>query len=483
MLGETPAVGSPKPTPAPAPAAKSNKSALLARIMAAQERAKQAQMKQEQPSEKLMMKALDGFTDDKPKPVMQMQQQPAAEIVQTTSVSAPVPAPAPSLEMFEMNMQQKPMAPPPAPVPEPVMAPMQVVAPAPPVVDNVSLDIFEAPASASTAPPAEAPGADLLGNFGGIVPPEPVVPKEVAPPAAQAETAALEEVYGCDLDGLALSPEEKQKMIEEQRIIMEQIAKESSNEKTSMAAIKADAFAARMTGNGPVMSSNVDGFTANEVEEQRKILEQIEKEKASTAVSNQGLSQMEQDRKLAESLQMSTQESRQMEEDRKLAERLQAEDYSNGDVSEYPGNRRAAVAGAAAATAAAASAGEKSWWDTMNDAMVAVGLTDPEAEEGTRSAEINAGGPPGSMSYSQRMMHNEGGEQEGLLGGGGGGGGGRVAQSKPLFSCVVDSISSTANMITGADQEEVHGVDTTSFLTTPGENNASGSYYAVPEHD
>lgn len=47
----------------------------------------------------------------------------------------------------------------------------------------------------------------------------------------------------------------------------------------------------------------------------------------------------------------------------------------------------------------------------------------------------------------------------------------RVAEQKPLFSCVADSIVSTANqyLIGGGEDEEgnVHGVDASSLLAMP----------------
>jgi len=373
----------------------------------------------------------------------------------------------------------------------------------------------------------------------------------VAPPPMQQETNVDDDVCDYDLDGNQLSPAEKARMIEEQRAIMEQIAKEASNEKTSMAAIKADAFASRMTGNGPV-AAGVDGFSASDVEEQRRIMEQIEaaKKKSQEAAPSTSTSSVDigggkrvalhGSEKTQEAIDkgtaalvlclncnnwmqvaetatlmfcpicsvvspvvpqdqiMTKEEILQMEEDRKLAEALQAEDYgAAGDdgASEYPANRnrqRAAAAGAAAA--AASGSAEKSWWDSISDTLDSYVNGEPAIDESKRSAEIGENRNRGT--YAPTRLHSvttgeEGDERVGLMGGGGGGGGdypaARVAQGKPLFSCVVDSISNTANMMMGEQEEEVHGVDTTSFLTTPdvgrNRNESGGKYYAVPEHD
>ena len=68
---------------------------------------------------------------------------------------------------------------------------------------------------------------------------------------------------------------------------------------------------------------------------------------------------------------------------------------------------------------------------------------------------------------------------------------GRVAEQKPMFLCVVDSISSTANAITEAmssytnvdNDDTVHGGDSPLFLSVTnaerGEGDGSGSYRPV----
>merc|ERR1739844_260395 len=105
--------------------------------------------------------------------------------------------------------------------------------------------------------------------------------------------------------------------------------------------------------------------------------------------------------------------------------------------------------------------------------MGALGVGETDTKQG---AEVSVSRPPGSVSSSQGVLHNvttgdEGTERVGLLDSEDHGPpAARVAESKPLFSCVVDSISNTASAIsTGimGEEEEVHGVDTTSFLSVP----------------
>jgi hypothetical protein len=507
--------------------------------MAAQERAKQAQMKQAQqapPSTQAetqkMMEALNGIADKNTKPSPMAA--PAPLYIQKAAQPPP-----PSFDIFEKQM----------------LAAAPTMAPPPPAFDSIAPQIFTAP----PVPVMTSSDTDLLGHFAGV---KPMAPPVSAPSFDQVMQQNLMisppsvETTDFDLDehGMKLSPAEKQKMIEEQRFIMEHIEREARNQKASQAAIKADAFASRMTGtpgaNSRVSSTateattNVDGFSAGEIEEQRKILEQIEKEakgiqgEGSKAVNieiggGQNV-QLHGQEKTQEAIKkgtaqlvlclncnnwmqvvesatlmfcpicsvvtpvvrqdqiMTKAEIMQMEEDRKLAETLQAEENSEASVSNYPGNRRAATSRSSAVT----STNDKSWWDTISDALVGVGVSaeEPSAAGATAGQTYRA---PGDMSSSQRMLHSavtgdEGGEEHiGLLGSEGGGGGrpsARVAQSQPLFSCVVDGISSSANAasnyIMGEEDDEVNGIDTTSFLSVPNvgrdKNEGSGNYFALP---
>lgn len=350
-------------------------------------------------------------------------------------------------------------------------------------------------------------------------------------------------------------------MMEEQRAIMEQIQKQAVENKASEAAVRANAFETRMTGNQPVsaptrttesssLSTAVDFTTVDpaEIEEQRRILEEIQKtaKKAKGSVAGDyqspavassrsestaqrtvdlgdgkrvalhgqdktkeaikdGTSVLVQCANCENWMQVTgaaslmfcpicnvvspvltqdavqSSEAAQMEEDRKLAEQLQNEE--NESASEYPANRRRAAASAAPQ--------ESSWWDSM---MVSIGVSNaPEDSDEKRSAEINVNRPPGSrgMSASQRALHSDDYETEGLLGSGGSDPrAARVAESKPLFSCVVDSVSHAAtaaaagvtSMTYGDDDEEVHGIDTTSFLAVPNvgdDRGPSGNYSAI----
>lgn len=536
----------PTPLPPPAPvvvepkkpepaAVKPNKSALLARIMAAQERAKQAQMKQattsfppiqqqsttvlpspeqmnnmtinvEQEKDK-MMKALNGIVDDaknininttttttmgkdlKPPPLPPPPQFTAIAPPAATMAMAPPPpqfaappitAPPPSFEIFEqLHMKEEksvPLPPPP-----------------PPAFDTIENDILNMQgAQAPSAPPTEE---SLIASFDGVTPMAP-------PPSYPAEQEVDTDAYDFDIDGNALSPEEKYKMMEEQRAIMEQIQKQASENKASEAAIRADAFESRMMGNptmsAPAPTSEITGVTTAvditnvdpaEVEEQRRIYEEIQKQVRKTQGNTIGDYESP-DVAPEQNAFLTTEEARQMEEDRKLAERLQNEENATGTASDFPGRRSRA----AASSTTTAAPGEESWWDSL---MVGMGMTE-DPEEGKRSAEINISRPPGSLTPSQRALHGattgDDYEREGLLGSGSGSRSpraARVAESKPMFSCVVDSVSNVATAAAagvssyayGEDDEEVHGIDTTSFLAIPkvgDDRGSSGTYSAIP---
>jgi Zn finger protein HypA/HybF involved in hydrogenase expression len=341
-----------------------------------------------------------------------------------------------------------------------------------------------------------------------------------------------------------MTQEEKQKMIEEQRAIMEQIQREAMNNKASVAAIKADAFASRMTGNPQGQTGGVDGFSASEVEEQRRIYEQIQKEAKGMNAnsSSEGATTVDigggqhvnihGQEKTQESIRegtavlveclncnnwmqvaenatlmfcpicsvvspvvkgdhdMQVAHLTQMEEDRKLAEQLQKEESEA--YRQSSSNRRSA-------TSRAAPVVEGSWWDSlskgMNNAMVAMGVV---ADEENDPAHMSVSRPPGAVSPGQRSLHaattgEEGSEREGLLQAEGGNYDyrrreARVAQSQPLFSCIVDSVANTASAVSSAvygdDDDEVHGVDSSPLFAVPKtgrDRNAGGSYHALPD--
>lgn len=537
--------------------AKPKENALLARIMAAQERAKQAQMKQAvqqmsqpaatsmQSEKEKMLQALNGMSLNEMKKVKETTVEPPVQ------KSAPVPPP--SFEIFEKQIKEQ----------EIKKAASVATKPPPPSFDSISMDMMMQPETAAapfaSAPPAEEhlgstvapPSFDLLGGFTPMAPPPVTTSNEVPPPpppafeeAMQFNVPPLEDAVDFDLEGSGMTQEEKQKMIEEQRAIMEQIQREAMNNKASVAAIKADAFASRMTGNPQGQTGGVDGFSASEVEEQRRIYEQIQKEAKGMNAnsSSEGATTVDigggqhvnihGQEKTQESIREGTallveclncnnwmqvaenatlmfcpicsvvspvvkgdhdmQVARltQMEEDRKLAEQLQKEESEA--YRQSSSNRRST-------TSRSAPVVENTWWDSlskgMNNAMVAMGVV---ADEENDPAHMSVSRPPGAVSPGQRSLHTattgeEGSEREGLLQAEGGNYDhrrreARVAQPQPLFSCIVDSVANTASAVSSAvygdDDDEVHGVDASPLFAVPKtgrDRNAGGSYHALPD--
>ena len=551
--------------------------------MAAQERAKNAQLKQASSAapaaptsvefeKEKMMRALNGITSEtvqkkaEPLPVihtnkfapppapMAFSAPPMAQAMAPPAAKAPQPPP-PSFDIFEKQMSQMNIQPPAAPAISAPSAPFATapvaMAPPPPAFDAIAPQIFQQQPVAPPPSTFSASDVDLLGgNFGGVMP---VAPPSVSAPSFDQvmQQNLVGDPYGqspeeidfeLDENGMKLSPEEKQRMVEEQRAIMEQIARQKRENKASEAAIKADAFANRMTGASgggqviplPPPAMGVDGFSASEVEEQRKILEQLEAVKrgsggtsqsrnvtnttSSSASVNTGTgfsaSDIEEQRRILEQIEaangggqsaapvstefMTREEVMQMEEDRKMAEMLQAQENAaaaeDGDTaSGY------ATAGRSAASTLGSSDDKSSWWGTLNDALVSVGMVSPEEKD---PSEMSVSRPPGS---GPRMLHSavtgeERREQVGLLddygyGGGDGRPAARMAQpTTNLFSCVVDSVSNTAatagSYLVGDEDsdEEVHGVDSTSFLSVPNvgrdkSNGGGGNYFAIPPNE
>merc|ERR1712012_1349777 len=123
----------------------------------------------------------------------------------------------------------------------------------------------------------------------------------------------------------------------------------------------------------------------------------------------------------------------------------------------------------------------KSWWDSISETF----LPSSGSEQSEKNyAAVSVSHPPGyslqevktglgmtaeetadSSNYErERFLGHSNRSTENF----------RVAERKPLFSCVVDGISNTANVLgttlgSSADEDNnnVHGIDTTSLLAVP----------------
>jgi len=351
--------------PAPAPAAtqsgqvKGGKNALLARITAAKEKAKEA--KSSMPAPPAINTVAPNRRTDVLGPPLPVQEAPP-QAYNTGLLSAP---------------------------------PAQDIAPPPTfdAVENTVMSQIQPPdyfAAAPLPPPAASAPAveDLLGNLQTPLPPP---MQEVSP----------EEEMIMGMEGL--SQEERRTLLDEQQKIMEQIEREKNANKTAIAAAQADNFDMRSTSNAV---SAIGSHSANLVAQNSAV--------------------------------MSNEEATQMEADRKMAETLQNQEYQQGDEAEAERAPRQVRQTPPAA--------EESWWDTVTGMFT---TSEAPGAQQSRSSDERV-----SLTGASRRP-------DGVRSAA------RVAESKPLFSCVVDSVNTTVGALTGARPDvegNVHGVDSSSLL-------------------
>jgi hypothetical protein len=337
----------------------------------------------------------------------------------------------------------------------------------------------------------------------------------VPPPAAPPSIGIDEDILA------ALDPAERDALLEEQRKIMEQIEKERSNNDASSATARAMAFDQRSSSAVAKVAGDYDRPNAGRsvapaararttqrsaagptvdlgAGEQVPLHGQERTQQAikdGTAVIVQCIHcsnwmQVTKDATLmlcptcqvvspvdstgaASSADMEA--AAQLAADAQLAEELQKEEYkkAEGGSSERP---RTATAQRKQKIERGQQV-EQSWYDWFTGSTASTTPTKPAAvvvpERGSaeirRSPGLIAAQTGEERSIGQSRSYDEG---EGLLRSGGGGGGARVAESKGMFSCVADSISTAATSMTaynqGQDDEgNVHGVDSSSLLAMP----------------
>jgi len=457
---------------------KGGKSALLARIMAAQERAKFAGQKQasemdQHPvtSEQVMKDPPPPDFDDAFLPI------PTTKIQET--------APPPSFDMFAMQQMQ--MLPPPS-LSDPAVVPS---APA--------FDLLDVSQPASTLPTQSS----SFGGFEQLMSPPP--PTALSP----------EEVIIMGMEGL--SADERKALLDEQRTIMDQIEKEKAANEAAIAEAAADDFdqrsapaVAQIAGGGatkarmPVTTSGkqkpgsrkVDLGGGNEValhgpEKTRSAI------KDGTAILVQCMNceswmQVTAHATLmycpvcavvspveVQSAVCTREEALQLTMDRRMAEQMQKEEYEAV-------NREEVAGGPAAAATTKIAEEEASWWDTVSNMFSIKSETlqpTPQIQRPLLRGEVGVSLPPGASKSAGGLsptrndiqsidFTDSNDERDGLLGNGGGGRA-RVAERKPMFSCVVDSVANagtylgsalTTHTLSEDDEGNVHGVDASSLL-------------------
>jgi hypothetical protein len=457
------------PTPVVQP--KGGKDALLARIMAAQARAKEGTVMNEPP------------------------------------VVEPTVCPPPPFDVFEE--QQKPAAQEYTPPP-----PFEVLeqAEAPPPFYSVEESVMQQVADQQQ----EAPSAPPMDDH--VLEPPPVI----LPPPMEDEDF----MFGLDADGKEMSEEEMGKLFEEQRAIMEAIQKEKADNDKTIAALTADNFESRSRqGAAPQQAApEVAARRMEQVEEmeereptrtvqigagQHVALHGQERTKAAISAGTailvqcmncQNWMQVTNTATLMycpvcsvvspvqhQSEVMTREEALQLSQDRKMAEELQRQFNDEEEEGEETGGMASLFSGAAAsATAAGHKPQTKSWWDSIFGSSSETGVP-------LRRGELGVSRPPSAgSSNSTRQLHSVNTGQEETMSEernsllmNSGGAPARVAERQPLFSCMVDSVSAlgtalTSNIVKDDEEGNVHGVDASSLLVT-GPSAGSGDYHQIPQ--
>lgn len=456
---------------------------LQARIMAAQERAKQAQ----HPSAAAV---------------------PAAP-KEEDAASAPPPY---TEDLLMMENDEKPpefdsmFLPPPPPVEQQSPPPMFDDTFLPPPETSASTTLLWDPHAPTpmTAPAPSAPAfEDLLDG-----PPKFVAP----PPPSSQEQEALEAILGME----GLSDEEKQQLLEEQKRIMASIEANKSSHQVSAAAARADAFEQRSFSAAVQAASRSSSHPSSAP--QRAV--QIGKESVplhgvevthrameeGTAITVQCLACDNWMRVTKEATLMfcpvcqtvspvvvpeggGPDGAVQVDSDLALAEKLQQEEYSKAERSEQ---RRAQARGTADAAAASPPkpAEAQGWmeWLGLSAPPTAAPANCPERPASFEQGPVQRGYmgvslPPGSSSGAKsppRAAASSGGlmaaqtetitfeEEDVVLEGRSS----RAAEPRPLFSYVTDSITSAATSLytttlTEDEEGNIHGVDSSSLLAVP----------------
>lgn len=471
-----------EPAPAPAPVAeadptpavqpKGGKDALLARIMAAQARAKEGTVMNEPP-------VVEQMVEDVPPPpfeVLEEQQKPPAQEFAYT--------PPPPFEVLEQ-----------AEAPPPFYS----------VEESVMQQVAEQQQEAPSAPPMDD----------HVLEPPPVI----LPPPVEDEDF----MFALDADGKEMSEEEMGKLFEEQRAIMEAIQKEKADNDKTIAALTADNFesrsrqgaapqqappevAARRTEQAEDMEEREPTRTVQIGAGQHVALHGQERTKAAitagTAILVQCMNcqnwmQVTNTATLMycpvcsvvspvqhQSEVMTREEAIQLSQDRKMAEELQRQFNDEEEEGEETGGMANLFSGAAAsATAAGHKPQTKSWWDSIFGSSSETGVP-------LRRGELGVTRPPSAgSSNATRQLHSVNTGQEETMSEerdsllmNSGGEPARVAERQPLFSCMVDSVSAlgtalTSNIVKDDNEGNVHGVDASSLLVT----GPSADYHQIPQ--
>jgi len=420
-----PAVKAPPVVAAAAPSAvKGGKNALLARIMAAKEK---QQKKQAPPPPAPMAPppTADLLTDFDAPPAVNALPPPSygtnfLEDIPPPAFEAMAPPP-PAFDVMEQQQQQQQQ--------------QQMLFPPPPPIDSI---LPPPPPLLNVMPPPAMPQGDFL-NMGTMPftptatapmfedlhvhqapqefhPPPLPPPMEAAPPQLDIDASILD----------ALEPAEREAFLEEQRKIMQQIETEKSNERASDAAVRAMSFEQRSASAVANVAASYEGGV--------------------TMVDRGGAIDAE---------------TAQMLADAELAERLQKEEYATSE------QRRNGAAEQSGSSSNRESSPDQSWYEWLTGPPAPAPAT-RSAPSSSRAANTSSSTPTRSGN-SGFVTAQTGEESRGY--GGSDSGGARVADpNKSMFSCVSDSMGTAVTQMytfQADDEGNVHGVDSQGLLAMP----------------
>jgi len=527
--------------------------------MAAQERAKQAQEKQQQEEQKKLSEKKENDISPPSFDLLSSEELPPPSI---EDVPPPIEDVPPPIEAVPPPSFEALAAPPVVEAPPPVyeeelLVPMVAAPSAPPLTDDMHHNHEHTLAEVGITQIVPPPSTDAPPSF-----------DQFQQQMDSTATTVEEEAFMLDEDGNVLTPEKRKAMIEEQRRIMEQIQKESRENAAAIAAARAESFDQR---SGPAVAAAAGGSQirptasasstsrANTETEEAPVHRTVEigngqhvalhgQDRTKKAIAEgtailvqcincQNWTQVTDTATLMfcpvcqvvspviqQTEVMTKEEAVQLTLDRKMAERLQNEEYEEQEEEDGPGFlERITGTGSSTYPATAQSSQQQrappatksaTWGDWFGSFI-------GSDETKNRTAEIAVARPPTAGStanlgpvhsvstgterptvLSSTTSADEDDEHQGLLVSNAASRNtseqqqhlpGRVAKSKPLFSCVADSVSSVANAVSGAltsttlteDAEgNVHGVDASSLLavTTVGRG-GGGNYSSLPSDE
>lgn len=383
---------------------------------------------------------------------------------------------------------------------------------------------------------------DLLSQS-TIVPVQPPTqePSATAPPPSFDEIVEHTQedlaAFQLDTDGNDMSPEEQQRMMKEQEEILRQIQEEKeANERVINELMQGDSATAAANRapsaaiTGSVQSENLAASSTVQIAPNKRVaLHGQDRTKAAIAAGTavlvqcvycQNWMQVTPSATLMfcpvcqvvspvqhQTTVMTTEDAVRMSLDRKMAENMQNEEYEEQREEQKKeegegimGKLKSSIWGGESSEQAVlvtnhgdkvAPDGKQSWGDYISSLMPIANEQPDVPNQG--SAEIVIGSAAKrkkqpQASSAQKMSpkpaqvngnEEENVESESLLPG-------RVAESKPLFSCMVEQVSNILGGSTDLPEEgEVHGVDASSLLSVPDVRNkdGSGGYAALGSED